>query len=88
MKRKGSLVRRCILYVYNGLMSIMQFFTPKSNSFEMEDSDDMKATIHNGIIDDSIKFSERVLDEFRRSVGRYWPETGGMLASTQNSEFD
>lgn len=87
MKRKGSLVRRCILYVYNGLMSIMQFFTPKSNSFEMEDSDDMKATIHNGIIDDSIKFSERVLDEFRRSVGRYWPETGGMLASTQNSEL-
>ena len=32
----------------------------------------------------SISFSERVLDSFRENVGRYTPETGGMLASSRN----
>ena len=32
----------------------------------------------------SISFSERVLDSFRENVGRYTPETGGMLASSRD----
>lgn len=34
----------------------------------------------------SILFSERVLDAFRRDVGRFKPETGGMLASTKDKD--
>lgn len=30
----------------------------------------------------SITFSEKVLSDFRENVGRYYPETGGMLASS------
>lgn len=32
----------------------------------------------------SIKFSERVLSAFRDNVGKYYPETGGMLASSKD----
>lgn len=36
-----------------------------------------------GIIDKSVMFSKEVLDQFRKHVGRYRAETGGMLASTR-----
>lgn len=32
----------------------------------------------------SIKFSDDVLDAFREDVGKYYPETGGMLASSKD----
>lgn len=36
-----------------------------------------------------ITFSKKVLDAFREDVGRYYPETGGMLASSKNrNEID
>lgn len=33
----------------------------------------------------SIIFSDKVLDAFREDVGKYYPETGGMLASSKDS---
>lgn len=35
----------------------------------------------------TILFSKEVLDEFRKDVGKYYPETGGLLASTKDSHL-
>lgn len=42
---------------------------------------DMKAKYHG---DQPVLFSRKVLDEFRENVGRFRPETGGMLACTSD----
>lgn len=41
-------------------------------------------TMYNGVADKTVRFSERVLDEFRKDVGRFKAETGGMLASSKD----
>lgn len=38
-------------------------------------------------VDKSIVFSEEVLDSFRENVGRFSPETGGLLASSQDENI-
>lgn len=45
-----------------------------------------KKTLISDTTHKSITFSERVLDAFRRDVGRLKPETGGMLASSKDKE--
>lgn len=45
----------------------------RENNFSLE---------YTGEPDKSIKFSTKILDEFRKNVGRFRPETGGMLASS------
>lgn len=40
-----------------------------------------------GVMDDSVRFSREVLDDFRNNVGRFHPETGGMLASTGDTHL-
>lgn len=52
----------------------------------MEDDDFMKL-VTVVMPDGSVKFTKAVLDCFRKNVGRYRAETGGMLASSRNEDL-
>lgn len=75
---------RCVkkgFYTFcNGLVSFVEFLA--GSSYKDEEDEDMKAMAYNGVPDKTVKFSIEVLDEFRKDVGRFRAETGGMLAST------
>ena len=47
----------------------------------------MEAMQEKGIPDKTIKFSTNVLDDFRKNVGKYRAETGGMIASSKDSRL-
>ncbi len=49
----------------------------------MED-EEMSRTIYNGVVDSTVRFSRAVLESFRKNVGCYRAETGGMLASSKD----
>lgn len=54
--------------------------------FYEEDDEDMEgrtvAKFKKGVPDKSIRFSHKVLDDFRKNAGKYRAETGGLLGST------
>ena len=66
--------------------SIIRLFKEhKESTIKNVTTDKMNALNHNAAQDTpSIIFSEEVLDEFRKNVGKFRPETGGMLASTKD----
>ena len=49
-----------------------------------ESRDNIQSTTQNQPV---IAFSDKVLDAFREDVGKYYPETGGMLASSKDGEL-
>lgn len=85
-------MRRIVRIIENGLNRVADGFDAMMNCFEggMEEEmmeemmiqDEMK-----GVPDKSIRFSRKVLDSFRKDVGKYRAETGGMLASTVDTDL-
>lgn len=85
-------MRRIVRIIENGLNRVADGFDAMMNCFEdgMEEEvmeemmiqDEMK-----GVPDKSIRFSRKVLDSFRKDVGKYRAETGGMLASTVDADL-
>lgn len=87
MDRNKSLVLRGLLCIYDGMVSLVEFFAGKENEYKAEEDEDMNRTMYRGAADRTVKFSEQVLDEFRKNVGRLRAETGGMLASSRNEKL-
>lgn len=85
-------MRRIVRIIENGLNRVVDGFDAMMNCFkggmeeevmeEMMIQDEMK-----GVPDKSIRFSRKVLDSFRKDVGKYRAETGGMLASTVDTDL-
>lgn len=85
-------MRSIVRIIENGLNRVADGFDAMMNCFEggMEEEvmeemmiqDEMK-----GVPDKSIRFSRKVLDSFRKDVGKYRAETGGMLASTVDTDL-
>ena len=71
----------------DGLAAILSLLYALRNIvwFE-EENEDMEgrtdARMKNGVPDKSIRFSRKVLDDFRKNVGKYRAETGGLLGCT------
>ena len=70
--------------LYRGISSVLDFF--------IIDDEEKKSEVNimnnkgKKIIQSHVRIAESVLDEFRRNVGKYKAETGGLLASS-NNEF-
>ena len=76
MKRKNSLFRRILRIGKRTQKAIVTDKLKENVSLKASKADTNKKDLP------SIKFSDKVLDEFRENVGKYYPETGGMLASS------
>ena len=74
-----SLIGKGIASAFSALMST-------ENNNDREVSEEMKVNLYNGVADLTVTFSEEVLDDFRKNVGCFKAETGGMLASTTDSD--
>ena len=86
MKKKKNLVQKGLSCIRDGLKSLGGFFFEDDAGYEEED-ENMRTTANSGIVNETVKFSEQVLDEFRKDVGKYRAETGGMLASSEDKNI-
>lgn len=87
MDRNKSLVLKRLPCIYDGLVFLMEFFAGKSNKYRVKEDEYMIKTMYSKVADKTVKFSEDVLDDFRKNVGCFKAETGGMLASSQNEKL-
>ena len=83
---KSNLVLRGLSCICDGLVSFAEFLAGSDYDDGVEEDQNMNMTLYNGIPDKTVKFSKEVLDEFRKDVGRFRAETGGMLASAINEQ--
>ena len=81
MRRVVKLIENGLTRVAYGLDSVMSCFSCDYDEDLMEEEETMEAMQKKGIPNKTIKFSTKVLDDFRKNVGKYRAETGGMLAS-------
>lgn len=86
MRRVVKLIENGLTRVAYGLDSVMSCFSCDYNEDLMEE-EAMEAIQDKGIPNKTIKFSTKVLDDFRKNVGKYKAETGGMLASKKDSNL-
>lgn len=87
MRRVVRLIENGLTRVVYGLDSVMSCFSCDYDEDLMEGEETMKAIQEKGIPNKTIKFSTKVLDDFRKNVGKYRAETGGMLASKKDSNL-
>jgi len=87
MRRIVKLIENGLTMVACGLDSVMNCFSCDYDEVFMEGEDIMEEMQEKGIPNDTIKFSTEVLDDFRKNVGKYRAETGGMLASKQDTNL-
>lgn len=76
----GNVVLKGLLCICDGIQSFVEFLI----GTKYEEEKEMEGTTMNGVENKSVIFSDDVLDEFRKNVGKFRAETGGMLASSQN----
>ena len=81
MRRVVKLIGSGLTRVADGLDSVMSCFSCDYDEDLMEGEETMEVMQEKGIPNKTIKFSTKVLDDFRKNVGKYRAETGGMLAS-------
>ena len=81
MRRVVRLIENGLTRVAYGLDSVMSYFSCDYDEDLMEEEETMEAMKEKGIPNKTIKFSTKVLDDFRKNVGKYRAETGGMIAS-------
>lgn len=84
MRRVVKLIENGLTRVAYGLDSVMSYFSCDYNENLMAEEETMEAMQEKGIPNKTIKFSTKVLNDFRKNVGKYRAETGGMLASKKN----
>lgn len=87
MKQIVRLIENGLSRVAYGLDSVMSFFSFDCDEDLTEGEKTMEAMQEKGIPDKTIKFSTNVLDDFRKNVGKYRAETGGMIASRKDSRL-
>lgn len=87
MKRTARLVENGLIKAAYGLDSVMRFLSCKYDEELTEGEGKMETAEEKGVPDKTIKFSAKVLDDFRKNVGKYRAETGGMLASRKDSKL-
>ncbi|WP_394282421.1 ThiF family adenylyltransferase [Frisingicoccus sp.] len=87
MKQIVRLIENRLSRVAYGLDSVMSFFSFDCDEDLTEGEETMEAMQEKGIPDKTIKFSTNVLDDFRKNVGKYRAETGGMIASSKDSRL-
>ena len=87
MKQIVRLIENGLSRVAYGLDSVMSFFSFDCDEDLTEGEKTMEAMQEKGIPDKTIKFSTNVLDDFRKNVGKYRAETGGMIASSKDSRL-
>lgn len=87
MKKIVRLIENGLSRVAYGLDSVMSFFSFDCDEDLTEGEKTMEAMQEKGIPDKTIKFSTNVLDDFRKNVGKYRAETGGMIASRKDSRL-
>lgn len=83
---KDNLVLKGLSCICDGLVSFADFLRRSDYDNEVVEEGNMNVAVYNGIPDKSVRFSKKVLDEFRGDVGRFRAETGGMLASMVNEQ--
>ena len=81
MRRITELVN-CGLNMAANLYDTIMSFLCREEDEDMEKENITNEDSKNGIPNKEIRFSRKVLDDFRENVGRYKAETGGMLGST------
>ena len=87
MKKIVRLIENGLSRVAYGLDSVKSFFSFDCDEDLTEGEETMEAMQEKGIPDKTIKFSTGVLDDFRKNVGKYRAETGGMIASSKDSRL-
>ena len=87
MKQIVRLIENGLSRVAYGLDSVKSFFSFDCDEDLTEGEETMEAMQEKGIPDKTIKFSTGVLDDFRKNVGKYRAETGGMIASSKDSRL-
>lgn len=85
-------MKRIVKMIENGLCRVADGFDVMMSWFESGLEEEMMEGVilqdeNKGVPDKSIRFSRKVLDSFRKDVGKYRAETGGMLASTKDSSL-
>lgn len=73
-----SLFSMGIDYLIKGIHSIMGIDKEETDMYVKKDI--LKSGVFNGVANTTVCIAENVLDEFRATVGKHRPETGGMLA--------
>ena len=87
---KGVFMRRVVRLILNGLTYVLFGWNPVMSCLGCDYDGglaDGESLQENGVPDKKIRFSPQVLDDFRKNVGKYRAETGGMLASTSDSDL-
>lgn len=87
MRRVVRLIENGLTRVAYGFDSVMSCFSCDYDEELMEGEEIMEAMQEKEIPNKTIKFSTKVLDDFRKNVGKYRAETGGMLASKKDSNL-
>ena len=87
MRQVVRLIENGLTKVNDGLDLVMSCFKCNYDKDLMEGEETMGTTQEKDITDKTIKFSTNVLDDFRKNVGKYRAETGGMLASKKDSNL-
>lgn len=89
MKRVAKLIESGLNKMACGVDSVMNYFSCDYGEDFMEEEAMMEPMQNQDteIPDKMIQFSEEVLEDFRKNVGKYRAETGGMLASKKDSCF-
>ncbi len=67
-----------VFNIYNNILNIVK--GEKTMNINIK-----RVTVKEGEINDSVKFAENVLDDFRTNAGKYRAETGGMLGSSKDA---
>lgn len=84
MRRITELINCCLNVVADLPDTIMNYLCCEEN----ESAEKMAhEEIKNGVPNKDVRFSIEVLDGFRKNVGRYKAETGGMLGSTKDPQM-
>ncbi len=84
MKITNTMLTELLSMFILGLFAIKALFTGKGEKTDSKEENDMKTTAINNTADKKVKFEKQVLDDFRKNVGRFPAETGGMLASSKD----
>lgn len=85
MRTFFSIVGDGVAILVKGMGNLLGFYEEEEDTMYKKST--MGTSLNNGIANTSIKVSQEILDDFRKTVGLHRPETGGMLACKSDTNL-
>lgn len=85
MRTFFSIVGDGVAILVKGMGNLLGFYEEEEDTMYKKST--MGTSFNNGIANTSIKVSQEILDDFRKTVGLHRPETGGMLACKSDTNL-